>query len=729
MNSNPKAPQLNVQNSKSEQSATGRRSSLKGTSQDPPSSETPVDPQSRRPIQFDYTNLGVFFNSKQRHQTHSVDSSALAANNNRKSNETSFNKDPSIKQTSSKEASKLDDLYENTTVLSGITEGKKKSDYSASKNLSEDSSDFSQNVSQENSILKSLPSNKPSSAKASSQRKSSKDERLEENSAKSSNNESEDYEKNSSPVPKDPKIPLGNFDPKIMERIKSKVKNNTVPISFNENPKPKDSTPTNFNDLRTNNHSLFSGPNKIQKAVNPLFNVFKPKEETEVQTQPSTEFPLTLETEKPKDANESDELLFSPFTDLTPNGLARKNFSKLNSHEIFENPAKLSLQPKTSSNSEHTLRTGQIGILSDNDETRSRSKPKLSLYTNDSDGSAYKFPPHDIGPHSTSSHGYDNSRHDLFTPGRVDSARIGSDNSESSKSASKNFYPTGYYSPYGSNQRAKLNHSGFVQGGHFDGESSDRNSSHSGNDEFIGSTMSSAYSTPQGRQQQAFSRSNMMFEQQCFMMPQNMQNFKNQMHLGGMIPGGDQNRRNLNQGRYSNDGKNQLNVKPRKKTQEIEEPINFEIEIDKVEVYGKTTLMVKNIPNKYDLNLLQQTIDRSYKGKYDFLYLPIDFKNKCNVGYAFINFIEPKTIKNFYCDFHGKKWEKFNSEKICEIKYARIQGLEALIDHFQYSSVMNQQDKKLKPYITQKQEFANNERLEELVERQRKGIGNTKQDV
>jgi hypothetical protein len=53
---------------------------------------------------------------------------------------------------------------------------------------------------------------------------------------------------------------------------------------------------------------------------------------------------------------------------------------------------------------------------------------------------------------------------------------------------------------------------------------------------------------------------------------------------------------------------------------------------------NRTTLMIRNIPNKYTQKVLMQTIDEaSFYGRYDFFYLPIDFKNRCNVGYAFIN--------------------------------------------------------------------------------------------
>jgi hypothetical protein len=236
----------------------------------------------------------------------------------------------------------------------------------------------------------------------------------------------------------------------------------------------------------------------------------------------------------------------------------------------------------------------------------------------------------------------------------------------------------------------------------------------------------------------------------------------------------------------------------------------------------RTTLMIKNIPNKYTQKMLLQTMDEQFRGGYDFFYLPIDFKNKCNVGYAFINLarletrprpaldplrpgvpgrmrgaggrasralrmgaprgrsailamehpwsscvrcllcaslpscsapgslavsggrtfaaagqrarhfclgrrsgrarachpstawrrrhraranrararaqVDPGWIPPLVQRFNAKKWEKFNSEKVCHISYARIQGKQALVTHFQNSSLMHE-DKRCRPVL------------------------------
>ncbi|KAM7487230.1 hypothetical protein LguiB_024714 [Lonicera macranthoides] len=70
---------------------------------------------------------------------------------------------------------------------------------------------------------------------------------------------------------------------------------------------------------------------------------------------------------------------------------------------------------------------------------------------------------------------------------------------------------------------------------------------------------------------------------------------------------------------------------------------------------------------------------------FDFVYLPIDFINKCNVGYGFVNMTSPEATLRLYKAFHHQSWEVFNSRKICEVTYARLQGLEALKEHFKNS--------------------------------------------
>ncbi|KAF8391130.1 hypothetical protein HHK36_023431 [Tetracentron sinense] len=133
---------------------------------------------------------------------------------------------------------------------------------------------------------------------------------------------------------------------------------------------------------------------------------------------------------------------------------------------------------------------------------------------------------------------------------------------------------------------------------------------------------------------------------------------------------------------------------------EIDSKKQYQLDLDKI-VSGedmRTTLMIKNIPNKYTSKMLLVAIDENHKGTYDFLYLPIDFKNKCNVGYAFINMVSPSHIIPFYQAFNGKKWEKFNSEKVASLAYARIQGKAALVTHFQNSSLMNE-DKRCRPIL------------------------------
>lgn len=73
-------------------------------------------------------------------------------------------------------------------------------------------------------------------------------------------------------------------------------------------------------------------------------------------------------------------------------------------------------------------------------------------------------------------------------------------------------------------------------------------------------------------------------------------------------------------------------------------------------------------------------------------------QNDCNVGYAFINLIDVQYVHKIYQKFNGKKWPRFNSEKICQVCYARIQGTPQLLNHFRFSNTL-QRDNRYRPLI------------------------------
>lgn len=107
-----------------------------------------------------------------------------------------------------------------------------------------------------------------------------------------------------------------------------------------------------------------------------------------------------------------------------------------------------------------------------------------------------------------------------------------------------------------------------------------------------------------------------------------------------------------------------------------------------------TTVMFRNIPNKYTREMLVDQLEQDMKGLFDFLYLPIDFKNKCNVGYAFINFRTVEACDEFVNMFNGVEVRKclpgLNSRKVTEVTPARVQGFEENVQRLRNSPVMRE---------------------------------------
>jgi len=100
------------------------------------------------------------------------------------------------------------------------------------------------------------------------------------------------------------------------------------------------------------------------------------------------------------------------------------------------------------------------------------------------------------------------------------------------------------------------------------------------------------------------------------------------------------------------------------------------------------TLMICNIPCRITQQQLILVIDRlGFADQYDFLYLPTAGRmsvRSCvsNLGYGFINFIEPEYAYAFTEIFMSYRFDGTSSTKACTVRPAHIQGLQNNITHF-----------------------------------------------
>ena len=129
---------------------------------------------------------------------------------------------------------------------------------------------------------------------------------------------------------------------------------------------------------------------------------------------------------------------------------------------------------------------------------------------------------------------------------------------------------------------------------------------------------------------------------------------------------------NNNQYKFRSHHKNNIDNEPEKNKLNLNDIISG--------IDTRTTVMIRNIPIKYTDDILIEALGE-FKGKYDCLYLPYDYEKNGNKGYAFINFVHPLHILYFYEKFSGKKWELFESSKICELNMANFQGISEIQKH------------------------------------------------
>jgi len=125
---------------------------------------------------------------------------------------------------------------------------------------------------------------------------------------------------------------------------------------------------------------------------------------------------------------------------------------------------------------------------------------------------------------------------------------------------------------------------------------------------------------------------------------------------------------------------------------------------EEVPVNKRTTLMLRNLPNNYSRAMVLATLDdEGFAGLYDFIYLPIDFKSRACLGYAFVNLVSPEVVPAFWSKFDGHSNWMLPSRKVCSVSWSGpYQGLQAHIARYRNSPVMHSSvPEEYKPVILQ----------------------------
>ena len=82
------------------------------------------------------------------------------------------------------------------------------------------------------------------------------------------------------------------------------------------------------------------------------------------------------------------------------------------------------------------------------------------------------------------------------------------------------------------------------------------------------------------------------------------------------------------------------------------------IDINNLHRDPRTTLMIRNIPNRwlrfprvttsFSQEVLLRIVNGYIPNRFDFFYLPIDFRTQCNLGYCYINVVDVNTVEELY---------------------------------------------------------------------------------
>lgn len=134
----------------------------------------------------------------------------------------------------------------------------------------------------------------------------------------------------------------------------------------------------------------------------------------------------------------------------------------------------------------------------------------------------------------------------------------------------------------------------------------------------------------------------------------------------------------------------------------VPKTVNLEEEYHAATQQAITTLMIRNIPNRYtQKELISELEDLGFASTFDFLYIPLDKGTMSNVGYAFVNFISEDWAQKCIQAFQNYRFRRHRktSGKIAAVSVAHLQGLDANLAHYENAAVNTAKLKQRRPLV------------------------------
>mmetsp|Transcript_20928 Transcript_20928/g.36283 ORF Transcript_20928/g.36283 Transcript_20928/m.36283 type:complete len:361 (-) Transcript_20928:259-1341(-) len=106
----------------------------------------------------------------------------------------------------------------------------------------------------------------------------------------------------------------------------------------------------------------------------------------------------------------------------------------------------------------------------------------------------------------------------------------------------------------------------------------------------------------------------------------------------------------------------------------------------------RTTVMMRNLPEGFTrTSLLELLSSEGFFGRFDFIYIPFDFKRQLNLGYALINLVSSSEAQRFTKHFNGFRNWMTPSDLPCVVVWSDPhQGLSIHVERYRNSPVMHE---------------------------------------